>query len=450
MQGEERSQKKASPRVLIVEDEGIVAADIRMTLRDLGYTVVGTSSSAERAVELALKERPDLVLMDIHTKGSIDGVQAAKLIRERSSIPVVFLTAHADAETVLRARTAEPLGYVVKPFKDIDLRTAIEIALQRHSTEEKLRERERLLALETERLGTLIANLSAGVMLVDDRGEVRHANGQLLYLVGHEASLSEVIGRPVSAALEGLARSFDDDEATLRTMRALMDAREKRSGQVLRTGSGKQIELDYVPIFSAGAYGGALWTFSDVTEREQARDVLRSQAERMRELATTDELTGLLNRRGLLGLAAMQQQIAVREKRCIIAAYIDLDGMKTVNDTLGHGAGDELLRSTAQVLRRTFRSSDVVARVGGDEFAVLAMVAHTNDVSIISDRLAQNLQEANLTPEKPSALSFSVGFVVSDPTLHEDVDALLARADAAMYEQKREHRRTGAPVQQPS
>jgi len=450
MKAEERRPDQSSPRVLIVEDEGIVAADIRLTLRDLGYTVIGTVSSAEKGVDMALAMRPDLVLMDIHTKGPLDGVQAAKLLRERSTIPVVFLTAHADSETVLRARTAEPLGYVVKPFKDIDLRTAIEIALQRHSTEEKLRERERLLALETERLVTLIANLSTGVLLEDERGEVRHANGQLMHLLGHDDVPTDVIGKPTVSAIRELAGRFENYEGTLTVMRSLIEARVKERAPLLRTRTARQIELDYVPIWSAGAYGGALWTFSDVTEREQARDLLRVQAERMRELATTDELTGLLNRRGLLGLAPMQQQIAVREQRCIIAAYIDLNGMKYVNDTLGHGAGDELLKATADVLRETFRASDVMARVGGDEFAVLAMAATGADATILSERLQANLARANLTKGKPTALSFSVGFVVSDPSLHEDIDSLLARADAAMYEQKREHRRASSPIERSS
>lgn len=442
----ERNGDAASPRVLVVEDEGIVAADIRLTLRDLGYTVIDTVASAEKAIDIAQRARPDLILMDIVTKGPIDGVQAAKVIRERCAIPVVFLTAHADPETVQRARSAEPLGYVVKPFKDIDLRTAIEIALQRHQTEEQLRERERLLALETERLATLIANLSTGVMLEDERGEIRHANGQLLHLLDDDRSRMALVELPIGVALDELSTRFEDRVLSRDIMGALADARAQRRSPLLRSRSGRQIEIDYVPIFSAGVYGGALWTLSDVTEREQARSMLRLQAERMRELATTDELTGLLNRRGLLTLAPLQHQIALRERRCLVAGYIDLNGMKSVNDTLGHSAGDELLRAAAEVLRRTFRSSDVIARVGGDEFAVFAMVAASGDVRVLGERLHANLQQANQSRGARPALSFSVGFAIADPGLHDDVEALLARADAAMYEQKREQRRASSPA----
>lgn len=438
------SASEHAARVLICEDEGIVAADIRMTLRDLGYAVIGTVASAERAVELALSERPDLVLMDIHTKGKLDGVAAATLIRQKTLIPVVFLTAHADAETVARARGAEPLGYVVKPFKDIDLRTAIEIALQRHATEQQLREREQMLALETERLSTLIANLNTGVLLEDERGHVRHENAQLAHLLGSDAT--PFSGRPLQSALSRIAACCEQPAAIEQSLRELARARTRRDSTVLRTVGARCLELCYVPIGHHERFAGALWTFSDVTEREHAREELRQQAERMRELATTDELTGLLNRRGLLGLVPMQRQIARRERRFILAAYIDLDGMKHVNDTLGHGAGDALLRRAAEVLRKTFRASDLLARVGGDEFAVLAMIAMASDVDAVSARLVEHVAHDNRVhgPALP-ALALSLGIALADAASSEDVDMLLARADSTMYEQKRKrHRESSA------
>lgn len=438
------SPSQHGARVLICEDEGIVAADIRMTLRDLGYAVVGTVASAERAVELALSERPDLVLMDIHTKGALDGVAAATLIREQTLIPVVFLTAHADAETVARARAAEPLGYVVKPFKDIDLRSAIEVALQRHDTEQRLREREHMLALETERLSTLIANLSTGVLLEDERGQVRHENAQLAHLLGGAAT--PFSGHSLESALARIAACCEQPAATAQSLGELARARTRCDAMLLRTVAARCLELCYVPIGHNERNAGALWTFNDVTEREQAREELRQQAERMRELATTDELTGLLNRRGLLSLVPMQRQIARRERRFILAAYIDLDGMKHVNDTLGHGAGDALLRRAAEVLRKTFRASDVVARVGGDEFAVFAMIVMANDVDVMSARLAEQVAQDNRAHEGAlPALSLSLGLALADASSNEDIDVLLTRADGAMYEQKRKrHKESGA------
>lgn len=127
-------------RLLVVEDERIVALDLRGALEDLGYTVVGTASSSDEALRTAEARRPDLVLMDIRIAGASDGIQTASLLRSRYQLPVVYLTANADAGTLERALATEPAGYLVKPYNPQSLRTTIEVALRRH--EAALAERE--------------------------------------------------------------------------------------------------------------------------------------------------------------------------------------------------------------------------------------------------------------------------------------------------------------------
>lgn len=119
-------------RVLIVEDEKIIARDIEQTLGELGYHVIGIVDTAEEAVRRALDERPDLILMDIHLRGEMDGIQAAEQIHQQIDVPVVFLTAFADEGTLARARAAAPYGYVLKPFDDRDLHVATMMALCKH------------------------------------------------------------------------------------------------------------------------------------------------------------------------------------------------------------------------------------------------------------------------------------------------------------------------------
>ncbi len=126
-------------RILVVEDEGIVALDIEEGLRTLGYEVVGIVDSGEEAVRSAERERPDLVLMDVSLKGSMDGVEAAARIRDNFGIPVVYLTAHADESTLHRARVTTPYGFILKPFAPDDLRPAIELALYRYQQEQNSR-----------------------------------------------------------------------------------------------------------------------------------------------------------------------------------------------------------------------------------------------------------------------------------------------------------------------
>lgn len=134
--------------VLVVEDESIVSKDIQHSLKKLGYNIVGSSATAEKAIELAISERPDIVLMDIMLKGEMNGIHAADEIRKTCAIPVIFLTAYADESTLSKAKVTEPYGYILKPFKEIDLHTTIEMAIYKHSREQDIvKQRDLLFSL---------------------------------------------------------------------------------------------------------------------------------------------------------------------------------------------------------------------------------------------------------------------------------------------------------------
>ena len=131
--------------VLVVDDESVVALDISERVKRLGYDVAAIASSGEEAIERTAETRPDLVLMDIRMPGDIDGIEAAVQIRERFEVPVVFVTAYADRDTLERAKETEPFGYILKPFDEKDLRVAIEVALYKHKIEQELKQRVREL-----------------------------------------------------------------------------------------------------------------------------------------------------------------------------------------------------------------------------------------------------------------------------------------------------------------
>jgi len=131
--------------ILVVEDESIVRKDIERSLIKLGYNVIGQADTGEKAIELADQLKPDLALMDIMLKGEMTGIEAAEIIKGKTDIPVIFLTAYADEATLNKAKITEPHGYILKPFKEVDLHTTIELALHKHKKEQEIKVENELL-----------------------------------------------------------------------------------------------------------------------------------------------------------------------------------------------------------------------------------------------------------------------------------------------------------------
>lgn len=130
----------ANTKVFILEDENIVAKDIEQSLKKLGYDVVGIASSGEKVIKLLNDGiRPEIFLMDIMIKGDMDGIEVAKYVKEKYNLPVIFLTAYADENTLSKAKITEPYGYILKPFKEVDLHTTIEMALYKHQKTAEMR-----------------------------------------------------------------------------------------------------------------------------------------------------------------------------------------------------------------------------------------------------------------------------------------------------------------------
>ncbi len=175
--------------ILIVEDEGLIALDLKKRLEQAGYTVQAIVDNAEEALESAERLEPSLILMDIRLHGGVDGVETADRIRKRLHIPVIFVTAHADRETLNRARITEPFGYIVKPFHAIDFRVQIEIALWKHKMEQKLR-------VSEARLSSTFQNVADALIATDGDGNVSLMNATAAALTGWIAA--EAKGRAFS------------------------------------------------------------------------------------------------------------------------------------------------------------------------------------------------------------------------------------------------------------
>jgi len=173
---------------------------------------------------------------------------------------------------------------------------------------------------------------------------------------------------------------------------------------------------------------GMAW---DITLRKRYEEEIQT-------LSNTDELTGLYNRRGFMTLAEQELKRAERTKRGLLFIYADLDGLKVINDTFGHQRGDEALVEAAGILRDVFRESDIIARIGGDEFALLVSETPTVYAGMVKTRLQRRIERRNAFANRPFAISMCVGVSHYDPLAPVSLDELISRADAEMYEHKKE------------
>lgn len=164
--------------ILIVEDESIIAKDIQNSLKKLGYTIAGICSSGEDAVKTAEEKKPDIVLMDIMLKGGISGIEAAEQIRKNFNIPIIYLTAYADENTLSKAKITEPYGYIIKPFKEIDIYTSIEMALHKHEKETDVKKERDFLYSIVENRGEL-----KGIIFVKSNSRLVKVKTKDIFLV---------------------------------------------------------------------------------------------------------------------------------------------------------------------------------------------------------------------------------------------------------------------------
>jgi PAS domain S-box-containing protein len=265
-------------RILVVEDEIIVARNIANQLNQLGYKVIGTASSGKAAIAKALESKPELVLMDVILKGEMDGITAASQIREQLDIPVIFLTAYGDDNTVQRAKYTQPFGYIVKPFTPKDLRIAIEMGLLKYELERNLKE-------NRDKLETLLNSMSDAVIATDEQGIVTFINPAAELLTGW---------RQVDALGKDISHIFQIINEVTETALENPVAKVLREGQVvyldeftsLITKNGSRIPIgdSASPIMrQPNQINGVVVVFWDISERRQAQ-ILEQALHKEREL----------------------------------------------------------------------------------------------------------------------------------------------------------------------
>jgi PAS domain S-box-containing protein len=264
-------------RIMVVEDEGIVALQIKDTLENLGYDVPAIVLSGEEALAKISGTEPDLVLMDIQLKGELSGIQAAKRIHGAFEVPVVFLTAYSDAETLEMAELTEPYGYVLKPFEEKSLHAVIQMAL--------FKSRRVRIDLENQMwVSAIPSSLSEAVVICDSKGQVKFANLSAESLLGlrkeeiFEKRLYEVVN---------LVDSLTKSKVKIPVSEPLVEGRSVMRSFNLVASDGKQtpVEFSASPLRSSeGTLFGILYVFRQTTERERVQKLVIHELEELSKL----------------------------------------------------------------------------------------------------------------------------------------------------------------------
>ena len=278
----------AATKILVVEDETIVALDLRNRLRAMGYDVVATAYSGEEAIQEAADKTPDLVIMDIRLKGSIDGVEAARQISTNFDIPIIYLTASADKATIERVKTTQPLGYLIKPFKQRDLNTTIEITLARYSTERKLKESKQWLT-------TVLKSIGDGVITSDEKAAVNFINPVAEILTGwkQEDAFGKEAKEVFNIAHEE-TRTLVESPVTRALQEGVVVGIPQQTILIARNGAEIPIDDSAAPIKDdKGNITGAVLVFRDITERKQAEKARQKQLEQERLVQEMEKLNQL-------------------------------------------------------------------------------------------------------------------------------------------------------------
>jgi PAS domain S-box-containing protein len=275
----------ASPNILIVEDEKIIAKGIERRLKGLGYRVCGVADNGEEAIAKARELCPDIILMDIHLGVGLDGVEAAARIRSERPVPIIYLTAHSDDATLQRAKVTEPSGFILKPYEDKDLQTALEIGIYKHKMETRLREHEQWLQ-------ATLASIGDGVIATDAGGRVQFMNSLAEQLTGW--THPEAIGKNVEEVFPIVDATHHQP-----VRNPALEAIEKGRAVNLpvdtillhRSGVEYPVDDSAAPIRDVhGRVAGSVLVFRDVTERLLATQALQQSEANFRRLVTVAPL----------------------------------------------------------------------------------------------------------------------------------------------------------------
>ncbi|MGZ3240704.1 MAG: diguanylate cyclase domain-containing protein, partial [Burkholderiaceae bacterium] len=365
--------------ILTVDDDPITLMMLANGMQTAGYNIL-QAGSAEDAIQMLSGHTPDLALLDISLPG-MSGIELAKHLHKQTNIPIMFLSSHREVDIVREAVQNGAVGYLVKPID----------------------------------ISNIIPSIEAGLARAEEISNLRRIEADLTTALASGSETNEALLRE----LEDLVAQRTSQLASANVL--LSEDRLKR----------KQMEAELL-----GRYA----ELTDLNTRlDRAEEHLTEKKLYERELwrmANEDALTALPNRHWLNNILPDTLERARLADNQLAVLFIDLDDFKNVNDTLGHAAGDSLLREVAGRLRSVLRPSDYVVRLGGDEFTViLDPVDSIEDVAYVASRIIEVLREPFELLRGRNTIGTSIGITIF-PRDGEDAETLLKNSDIAMYHAK--------------
>jgi diguanylate cyclase (GGDEF)-like protein/PAS domain S-box-containing protein len=418
---------EGSSILLIVDDYPENLISMRALLQRQDWQVI-TAASGFEALSLLLEHDVDLVLLDVQMPG-MDGFEVARLMRgsQRTRLtPIIFLTANEQSQdAVIKGYASGAVDYLFKPFDPQILKPKVQALLEHQRNRRALQQLSHDLEVARAFNASVLDNAAEGILVVGEDGLIRFANpamSRLLNATVHELQGKEFLDFlqkphiPIWADSE-LFAGYKRGE-TLRLHDAL-----------LRTAPGQQ-----VPVALSCAPLPAEQQAMVVTVLDMS--VVRHLHQQLEFQAVTDPLTGLLNRRGFYQTAENLLLRGERADSTWVLLYLDLDGFKRVNDSLGHDAGDRVLRWVSEQLKACLRPFDILARMGGDEFTALLDLEHPEQAAKIAEKLIERVSICQQIEGMDIALGASIG-IATYPDCGANLDGLMRASDIAMYEAKR-------------
>ena len=413
--------------LLVVDDYPENLISMRALLQRDDWQVV-TAASGEEALGLLLETDVDLVLLDVRMPG-MDGFEVARLMRgsQRTRMtPIIFLSATEQSPAaVLEGYASGAIDYLFKPFDPLILKPKVQALLEHQRNRRALQRLSHDLELARAFNASVLDNAAEGILVVGEDGVISYANPAISRLLN--ATVGELQGQ---AFLGFLQKPHMPDWFACELYTGYLRGETWRlHDAILRTAPGQQLPVAMSCAPLPREQKAMVVTVQDMSQVRHLHQQLESQA-------VTDPLTGLLNRRGFYQTVETILLRNERSEHSTVLLYMDLDGFKRVNDSVGHDAGDRVLRWVSEQLALCLRSCDILGRLGGDEFVALLELEYPEQAAKLAEQLIERVSICQQVDGLEVMLGVSIGIAIF-PDCGRDLSGLLRAADIAMYEAKR-------------